>query len=142
MKEVLQMAADADARKDSLVEEVRASAREAKLANDREREALARERGEFELERRLTKDENMAVRGKMQETEYSQKETNNKLEMTQRHLADKIMQNDVLARESEALKRQLTGLQQEFDILQQTSKDVESLLRKELDDLRGDIEEL
>ena len=136
------MAADADARKDSLVEEVRASAREAKLANDREREALARERGEFELERRLTKDENMAVRGKMQETEYSQKETNNKLEMTQRHLADKIMQNDVLARESEALKRQLTGLQQEFDILQQTSKDVESLLRKELDDLRGDIEEL
>ena len=136
------MAADADARKDSLVEEVRASAREAKLANDREREALARERGEFELERRLTKDENMAVRGKMQETEYSQKETNNKLEMTQRHLADKIMQNDVLARESESLKRQLTGLQQEFDILQQTSKDVESLLRKELDDLRGDIEEL
>ena len=136
------MAADADARKDSLVKEVRASAREAKLANDREREALARERGEFELERRLTKDENMAVRGKMQETEYSQKETNNKLEMTQRHLADKIMQNDVLARESESLKRQLTGLQQEFDILQQTSKDVESLLRKELDDLRGDIEEL
>ncbi len=38
LKEVLQMAADADTRKDSLVEEVRTSAREAKLANDREKE--------------------------------------------------------------------------------------------------------
>ncbi len=33
-------------------------------------------------------------------------------------------------------------MQQEFDILQQTSKDVEVLLRKELDDLRSDIDEL
>jgi hypothetical protein len=40
------------------------------------------------------------------------------------------------------LKRQIISLQQEFDILQQTSKDVEQLLRKELDDLRVDIEEL
>jgi hypothetical protein len=48
LKEVLQMAADADTRKDSLVEEVRQSAREAKLVNDREKEQLARERAEFE----------------------------------------------------------------------------------------------
>ena len=40
------------------------------------------------------------------------------------------------------MKRQIISLQQEFDILQQTSKDVEQLLRKELDDLRVDIEEL
>jgi hypothetical protein len=33
-------------------------------------------------------------------------------------------------------------VQQEFNILQQTSKDVEVLLRKELDDLRSDIDEL
>ena len=43
LKEVLQMAADADMRKDALVEEVRASAKEAKEKLDRERDLLTRE---------------------------------------------------------------------------------------------------
>jgi hypothetical protein len=76
------MAADADTRKDSLVEEVRASAREAKAANDREREALAKERAEFEEAKRLTKEENIGIRGKMHESEYSLREMQNKIDMT------------------------------------------------------------
>jgi hypothetical protein len=42
------MAADADTRKDSLIEEVRSSAREAKLINDREKDQLAKDRAEFD----------------------------------------------------------------------------------------------
>ena len=82
LKEVLQMAADADTRKDSLVEEVRATARETKLANDRERESLAKEREELENVKRAAKEESLAISGKLQESEYSQRETLNKLEMT------------------------------------------------------------
>lgn len=76
------MAADADTRKDSLVEEVRTSAREAKLANDREKEQLAKERAEFEVERRIIKDENIGIKSKLQDFEYSQRELNSKLELT------------------------------------------------------------
>jgi hypothetical protein len=79
---VLQLAADADTRKDALVEEVRASAREVKFANDRERELLAKERTEFEDQRRVIKDENLAMRGRMQEIEYSNKEIQSKLDLT------------------------------------------------------------
>jgi len=43
LREVLQMAAEADQRKDALIEEIRMSAREAKERNDREREALTKE---------------------------------------------------------------------------------------------------
>ena len=65
------MAADADTRKDSLVEEVRQSAREAKLVNDREKEQLARERAEFEQERRIVKEESIGIKSKLQDYEYS-----------------------------------------------------------------------
>jgi hypothetical protein len=37
------MAAEADQRKDALIEEIRMSAREAKERNDREREAITKE---------------------------------------------------------------------------------------------------
>lgn len=76
------MAADADTRKDSLVEEVRTSAREAKLINDREKEQLAKERAEFEVERRIIKDENIGIKSKLQDFEYSQRELHSKLELT------------------------------------------------------------
>ena len=82
LKEVLQMAADADTRKDSLVEEVRQSAREAKIVNDREKELLAKERAEFEVERRLVKEESIGIKSKLQDYEYSQREINSKLELT------------------------------------------------------------
>lgn len=82
LKEVLQMAADADTRKDSLVEEVRATARETKLTNDRERDALAKEREDIEIVKRAAKEESLTIRGKLQESEYAQRETLNKLEMT------------------------------------------------------------
>ncbi len=52
LKEVLQMAAEADQRKDALIEEIRMSAREAKERNDREREALTKEQEQIEQQRR------------------------------------------------------------------------------------------
>lgn len=65
------MAAEADTRKDSLVEEVRQSAREAKMVNDREKEVLAKERAEFEVERRSVKEESIGIKSKLQDYEYS-----------------------------------------------------------------------
>lgn len=69
LKEVLQMAVDADARKDALVEEVRASAKEAREKLDKEREALlrekefvAREQQELENRRRDLREENAQLR--------------------------------------------------------------------------------
>jgi len=44
LKEVLQMAVDADARKDALVEEVRASAKEAREKLDKERDGVMKEK--------------------------------------------------------------------------------------------------
>jgi hypothetical protein len=44
LKEVLQLAADADQRKDALIEEIRAGAREAKERLERDRETLERDK--------------------------------------------------------------------------------------------------
>jgi hypothetical protein len=44
LKEVLNLAADADTRKDSLLEEIRAGARDAKAQLEKEREILDRDR--------------------------------------------------------------------------------------------------
>lgn len=61
------MAADADTRKDSLIEEVRSSAREAKLINDREKDQLAKERVEFDKEKRVIKEESIGIKSKLQD---------------------------------------------------------------------------
>lgn len=52
LKEVLQLAADADQRKDALIEEIRAGARESKEKVERERSELNRDREVIERERR------------------------------------------------------------------------------------------
>jgi hypothetical protein len=52
LKEVLQLAADADQRKDALIEEIRAGAREAKERVQRDKEEVDRDREIIDKEKR------------------------------------------------------------------------------------------
>ena len=58
------MAADADQRKDALIEEIRAGAREAKERVDRDREAVDREKAEIDRERREHREAMILLKGK------------------------------------------------------------------------------
>lgn len=75
MKEILQLAADADTRKDALLQEVRVSAREQQAKVDKEREKLMQEREVFEGQKREQREKDIQIRAKMEELEYQKRES-------------------------------------------------------------------
>jgi hypothetical protein len=64
LREVLQLAADADQRKDALIEEIRAGAGAAKERVDRDRQAVDKDKEEIDRERRQHREEMIQVKGK------------------------------------------------------------------------------
>ena len=74
------MAADADQRKDALVEEVRAGAREAKERLQRDREEVDRDREALDRERREHREMQMAWRTQTEEADYQRRELQAKVE--------------------------------------------------------------
>lgn len=105
LKEVLQMAADADTRKDALVEEVRASAKEAKERLEKERELLEIERESVEAMKREARESGLANKRKIEELEYQKRESQTRIEQLSLFLADKTKTVELQIREIESLKR-------------------------------------
>lgn len=83
------MAADADTRKDALVEEVRASAKEAKERLEKERELLEKERESVEAMKREARESGLANKSKIEELEYQKRESQTRIEQLSLFLADK-----------------------------------------------------
>ncbi len=96
LKEVLQLAADADQRKDALIEEIRAGARDSKERLERERAELNRDREVIEQERREHRETQMQGKAKIEEMEYQRREMQARVESMTSKLAEKGVQNDSL----------------------------------------------
>ena len=142
LKEVLQLAADADQRKDALIEEIRAGARDSKERVDRERAELGRDREAIERERREQRETQMQGKAKAEEMEYQRREMQARVESMTSKLAERGAQNESMQREYEVVKKNLRECQMELETLKDTANSVEALLRKEVDDLRAEVEDL
>ena len=139
LKDVLQLAADADQRKDALLEELRVGARDAKERVERERAELGRDREAVERERREAQ---MQGKAKAEESEYQRREMQARVENMTGKLAERGAQNESLAREHEAARKHLRECQMELETLKDTANSVEALLRKEVEDMRAEVEDL
>lgn len=96
LKEVLQLAADADQRKDALIEEIRAGARDSKEKVERERAELNRDREVIERERREQRETQMQGKAKAEDMDYQRREMQARVESMTSKLAERGAQNDSL----------------------------------------------
>lgn len=142
LKDVLHLAADADQRKDALLEELRVGARDAKERVERERVELARDRESLERQWREHREAQMLGTAKAEESEYQRREMQARVETMTGKLAERGAQNESLAREHEAARKHLRECQMELETLKDTANSVEALLRKEVEDLRAEVEDL
>jgi chromosome segregation protein len=136
------LAADADSRKDALVEEVRASARAQKERLDRDREALSKEQESLEQMKKEAKDSGIEARAKLDELEYGRRELQAKVETLGRQMAERTRECEGYQRENETLRRQVRDCQGELSGIRESALQVEALLRKETDELRAEVEDL
>ena len=142
LKDVLHLAADADQRKDALLEELRVGARDAKERVERERAELARDREIFDKERREQREAELLARARAEESEYQRREMQARVENMTGKLAERGAQNESMAREHEAARKHLRECQMELETLKETAQSVETLLRKEVEEMRAEIEDL
>ena len=142
LKEVLHLAAEADSRKDSLIEELRVSTRDAGSRVQRDREALEADRDSLERERRELREQQLQLRTRAEEAEYRARELQARVEAVGAKLQEKTEEGEAARRDAETAKRTVRECQNECETLKDTANQVEAILRKEVDELRAEVEDL
>ncbi len=136
------MAAEADTKKDALVAEVRAAAAEQRAKVEKERLELAAEKELCEKERREVREQGLQLAKRAEEAEYARREVAGKLEAATKRLEDKLKECEQREKEGVEMRRQIGAMMLEMGELRDTAHSVENLLRKEVDEMRGEIEDM
>ena len=109
---------------------------------DREREEVSREREQVDKERRELREAGLIQSKRTEEAEYARRELQARVESLSAKLGEKVAECEQAARASEQAKRQVGAMAAELGELKETAAAVEAMLRKEVEELRGEVEDM
>ncbi|TNV86320.1 hypothetical protein FGO68_gene14015 [Halteria grandinella] len=149
LKDVLQLAADADSRKDAIIEEIKVSAAQACTKLDQERDQLLTEQKQLhedkltlDKERRDLRERDLECKHRLEESDYHIKELMHKIQHLTLNLEARTKECDTLQNELSAYKRQLREMSNELENARMDSENQENAWKKECEELRVNLDDM